>query len=125
MNPRWQVSGWIWNGQAVRFCNAIQNQNALSNKFHMSTVILIYKSNIFVLKRNKYQTLANQGPDSRFILEVIIKALIFKSSGSLIMIILNNDTYFDQLFMCCVIVYSNQLLVGSSYTVISYHDNLT
>ena len=24
--------------------------------------------------------------------------------------------------MCCVIVYSNQLLVGSSYTVISYHN---
>ena len=25
--------------------------------------------------------------------------------------------YFDQLFVCCVIVYSDQLLVGSSYTV--------
>ena len=25
--------------------------------------------------------------------------------------------------MCYVIVYSYQLLVGSSYTVISYHDN--
>ena len=30
--------------------------------------------------------------------------------------------YFDQLFVCCVIVYSDQLLVGSSYTVISYYD---
>ena len=30
---------------------------------------------------------------------------------------------FDQLFVCCVVVYSYQLLVGSSYTVISYHDN--
>ena len=32
--------------------------------------------------------------------------------------------YFDQLFVCCVIVYSDQLLVGSSYTVISYHDKV-
>ena len=30
--------------------------------------------------------------------------------------------YFDQLFMCCIVVYSDQLLVGSSYTVISYHN---
>ena len=30
--------------------------------------------------------------------------------------------YFDQLFVCCVIVYSDQLLVGTLYTVISYHD---
>ena len=30
--------------------------------------------------------------------------------------------YFDQLFMCCVVVYSDQLLVGSVYTRISYHD---
>ena len=26
--------------------------------------------------------------------------------------------------MCCLIVYSDQFLVGSSYTVISYHDKL-
>ena len=31
---------------------------------------------------------------------------------------------FDQLFVCCNIVYSDQLLVGSSYTVTSYHNNL-
>ena len=30
--------------------------------------------------------------------------------------------YFDQFFVCCAVVYSKQLLLGSSYTVISYHD---
>ena len=30
---------------------------------------------------------------------------------------------FDQLFVCCFIVYSDQLLVGLSYTVTSYHDS--
>ena len=36
-----------------------------------------------------HQTLMNRGPDSRFVLEAIIKALISKSSQSLIMVILN------------------------------------
>ena len=31
--------------------------------------------------------------------------------------------YFDQLFVCCVVVYSDQPLVGSLYTGITYHDN--
>ena len=37
-------------------------------------------------------------------------------------IVTRQTQYFDQLFVCCAIVYSDQLLVGSSYTVISYHD---
>ena len=32
-----------------------------------------------------------------------------------------NAPFDDQLFVCCIIVYSYQLLVGSSYTVTSYH----
>ena len=31
---------------------------------------------------------------------------------------------FDQLFVCCLIVYSDQLFVSSSYTGISYHDTV-
>ena len=30
--------------------------------------------------------------------------------------------YFDQLFVCCVVVYPNQPLVGSLYTGKSYHE---
>ena len=35
------------------------------------------------------------------------------------------DLFFDQLFVCCIIMYSDQPLVGSSYTVISYHDRVS
>ena len=48
----------------------------------------VYSYEVFA-KFGLHQTLANQGPDSRFALEAIIKALISKSSRSSIMIILN------------------------------------
>ena len=58
-NPRWQLFGRIWNGMAVRFWNAIQDQNHLTSE-QLSTIgkseRVLYLSHLITKKANEYES---------------------------------------------------------------------
>ena len=84
---------------------------------HMLVKIMLFCCFSFVLHLYGKQTLANRGPDSRFILGAIIKALIFKLSRSSTMMCVLNEMGQTQTMNCktqlwmCKLKYSNTWLL--------------